>query len=246
MKKKYVVGVVCLVAVLLFVLVDQRNQQALKKQEEAEIGETDVRADYDVLRAGELEMDQVTDDYLISVKDLLERRSDGKEIRGMIWSVGQELTKKKSGKLYVSARPVYLWDAGQSKVYEKQVLLIVFDESLSKMGYCKLTFDRTKSGDQRGLADVEGTTLEDAWYLRQNPSQEYVYVSVSRDDTEKSDWRENVLMDSDSSIVTGTNGWGYFSVTAKGDYFGAIRKVKELTFSYDSLMKPENLIEITE
>ena len=52
MKKKYVVGVVCLVAVLLFVLVDQRNQQALKKQEEAEIGETDVRADYDVLRAG--------------------------------------------------------------------------------------------------------------------------------------------------------------------------------------------------
>ena len=224
MKKKYVVGVVCLVAVILFVLVDQRNQQALKKQEEAEIGETDVRADYDVLRAGELEMDRVTDDYLISVKDLLER----------------------SGKLYVSARPVYLWDAGQSKVYEKQVLLIVFDESLSKMGYCKLTFDRTKSGDQRSLADVEGTTLEDAWYLRQNPSQEYVYVSVSRDDTEKSDWRENVLMDSDSSIVTGTNGWGYFSVTAKGDYFGAIRKVKGLTFSYDSLMKPENLIEITE
>ena len=95
MKKKYVVGVVCLVAVILFVLVDQRNQQALKKQEEAEIGETDVRADYDVLRAGELEMDRVTDDYLISVKDLLERRSDGKEIRGMIWSVGQELTKKK-------------------------------------------------------------------------------------------------------------------------------------------------------
>lgn len=93
MKKKYVVGVVCLVAVLLFVLVDQRNQQALKKQEEAEIGETDVRADYDVLRAGELEMDQVTDDYLISVKDLLERRSDGKEIQGMIRSVGQELTK---------------------------------------------------------------------------------------------------------------------------------------------------------
>ena len=93
MKKKYVVGVVCLVAVLLFVLVGQRNQQALKKQEEAEIGETDVRADYDVLRAGELEMDQVTDDYLISVKDLLERRSDGKEIRGMIRSVGQELTK---------------------------------------------------------------------------------------------------------------------------------------------------------
>lgn len=93
MKKKYVVGVVCLVAVLLFVLVDQRNQQALKKQEEAEIGETDVRADYDVLRAGELEMDQVTDDYLISVKDLLERRSDGKEIRGMIRLVGQELTK---------------------------------------------------------------------------------------------------------------------------------------------------------
>lgn len=93
MKKKYVVGVVCLVAVILFVLVDQRNQQALKKQEEAEIGETDVRADYDVLRAGELEMDRVTDDYLISVKDLLERRSDGKEIRGMIWSVGQELTK---------------------------------------------------------------------------------------------------------------------------------------------------------
>lgn len=93
MKKKYVVGVVCLVAVLLFVLVDQRNQQALKKQEEVEIGETDVRADYDVLRAGELEMDQVTDDYLISVKDLLERRSDGKEIRGMIRSVGQELTK---------------------------------------------------------------------------------------------------------------------------------------------------------
>lgn len=93
MKKKYVVGVVCLVAVLLFVLVDQRNQQALKKQEEAEIGETDVPADYDVLRAGELEMDQVTDDYLISVKDLLERRSDGKEIRGMIRSVGQELTK---------------------------------------------------------------------------------------------------------------------------------------------------------
>lgn len=93
MKKKYVVGVVCLVAVLLFVLVDQRNQQALKKQEEAEIGETDVRADYDVLRAGELEMDRVTDDYLISVKDLLERRSDGKEIRGMIRSVGQELTK---------------------------------------------------------------------------------------------------------------------------------------------------------
>lgn len=93
MKKKYVVGVVCLVAVLLFVLVDQRNQQALKKQEEAEIGETDVRADYDVLREGELEMDQVTDDYLISVKDLLERRSDGKEIRGMIRSVGQELTK---------------------------------------------------------------------------------------------------------------------------------------------------------
>lgn len=93
MKKKYVVGVVCLVAVLLFVLVDQRNQQALKKQEEAEIGETDVRADYDVLRAGELEMDQVMDDYLISVKDLLERRSDGKEIRGMIRSVGQELTK---------------------------------------------------------------------------------------------------------------------------------------------------------
>lgn len=180
MKKKYVVGVVCLVAVILFVLVDQRNQQALKKQEEAEIEETDVRADYDVLRAGELEMDRVTDDYLISVKDLLERRSDGKEIRGMIRSVGQELTKKKSGKLYVSARPVYLWDAGQSKVYEK------------------------------------------------------------------SDWRENVLMDSDSSIVTGTNGWGYFSVTAKGDYFGAIRKVKGLTFSYDSLMKPENLIEITE
>ena len=235
MKKKYVVGVVCLVAVILFVLVDQRNQQALKKQEEAEIEETDVRADYDVLRAGELEMDRVTDDYLISVKDLLERRSDGKEIRGMIRSVGQELT-----------RPVYLWDAGQSKVYEKQVLLIVFDESLSKMVYCKLTFDRTKSGDQRSLADVEGTTLEDAWYLRQNPSQEYVYVSVSRDDTEKSDWRENVLMDSDSSIVTGTNGWGYFSVTAKGDYFGAIRKVKGLTFSYDSLMKPENLIEITE
>ena len=67
MKKKYVVGVVCLVAVILFVLVDQRNQQALKKQEEAEIGETDVRADYDVLRAGELEMDRVTDDYLISV-----------------------------------------------------------------------------------------------------------------------------------------------------------------------------------
>ena len=93
MKKKYVVGVVCLVAVLLFVLVDQRNQQALKKQEEAEIGETDVRADYDVLRAGELEMDQVTDDYLISVKDLLERRSDGKEIRGMTRSVGQELMK---------------------------------------------------------------------------------------------------------------------------------------------------------
>ena len=93
MKKKYVVGVVCLVAVLLFVLVDQRNQQALKKQEEVEIGETDGRADYDVLRAGELEMDQVTDDYLISVKDLLERRSDGKEIRGMIRSVGQELTK---------------------------------------------------------------------------------------------------------------------------------------------------------
>lgn len=93
MKKKYVVGVVCLVAVLLFVLVDQRNQQALKKQEEAEMGETDVRADYDVLRAGELEMDKVTDDYLISVKDLLERRSDGKEIRGMIRSVGQELTK---------------------------------------------------------------------------------------------------------------------------------------------------------
>lgn len=93
MKKKYVVGVVCLVAVILFVLVDQRNQQALKKQEEAEIGETDVRADYDVLRAGELEMDRVTDDYLISVKDLLERRSDGKEIRGMIRSVGQELTK---------------------------------------------------------------------------------------------------------------------------------------------------------
>ena len=93
MKKKYVVGVVCLVAVLLFVLVDQRNQQALKKQEEAEIGETDVRADYDVLRAGELEMDRVTDDYLISVKDLLERRSDGKEIRGMIRAVGQELTK---------------------------------------------------------------------------------------------------------------------------------------------------------
>lgn len=93
MKKKYVVGVVCLVAVILFVLVDQRNQQALKKQEEAEIGETDVRADYDVLRAGELEMDRVTDDYLISVKDLLERRSDGKEIRGMIRSVGQELMK---------------------------------------------------------------------------------------------------------------------------------------------------------
>ena len=108
MKKKYVVGVVCLVAVILFVLVDQRNQQALKKQEEAEIGETDVRADYDVLRAGELEMDRVTDDYLISVKDLLERRSDGKEIRGMIWSVGQELTKKKSGKLYVSETCVSL------------------------------------------------------------------------------------------------------------------------------------------
>ena len=245
MKKKYVIGVVCLVAVLLFVLVDQRNQQALKKQED-QIEETDVRADYDILRAEELEMDRVTDDYRISVKELLERRSDGKEIRGMIRSVGQELTKKKSGKLYVSARPVYLWDAGQSKVYEKQVLLIVFDESLSKMGYCKLTFDRTKSGDQRSLADVEGATLEDARYLKQNPSKEYIYVSVSRDDTGKPDWRENVLMDSDSSIVTGINGWGYFAVTAKGDYFGTIRKVKGLTFSYNSLTKPENLIEITE
>ena len=101
MKKKYVIGVVCLVAVLLFVLVDQRNQQALKKQED-QIEETDVRADYDILRAEELEMDRVTDDYRISVKELLERRSDGKEIRGMIRSVGQELTKKKSGKLLIA------------------------------------------------------------------------------------------------------------------------------------------------
>ena len=91
------VGAGALGAVMLVVLVEQRTLQALTKQAEAAIGETDVRADYDVLRAGELEMDRVTDDYLISVKDLLERRSDGKEIRGMIWSVGQELTKKKSG-----------------------------------------------------------------------------------------------------------------------------------------------------
>ena len=69
MKKKYVIGVVCLVAVLLFVLVDQRNQQALKKQED-QIEETDVRADYDILRAEELEMDRVTDDYRISVKEI--------------------------------------------------------------------------------------------------------------------------------------------------------------------------------
>ena len=237
--KKYAcIGCLFVFAICVIVIVDHKKTKSPVQDKTT----TDVRKDYDILRAGELDMNRVTDQYLLSVEELLENGSEGEQVKEMIRSVGSRLVHKKTGRLYVSKQPVYFWDAGQSQVYEKQVLLMVFDESLSRIGCCKLQMDYDSSGKKRTISDNEGSVYQDAKYLLKDKSQEFAYVSVESDKTPF--WREDLLMDDKSSIVTGTGGWGSFSVTAKGDYFGALRKVEGMTFSYNNLTKKQNLIEI--
>ena len=93
--KKYAcIGCLFVFAICVIVIVDHKKTKSPVQDKTT----TDVRKDYDILRAGELDMNRVTDQYLLSVEDLLENGSEGEQVKKMIRSVGGQLEHKKTGR----------------------------------------------------------------------------------------------------------------------------------------------------
>lgn len=240
-KKKVVIRGICLIGILIFVFIDKMYPIPSQSTQK----ETDVRNDFDILRADELKMDRVTDDYLFSVEQFLQKNtSDSKDVKKVLQWLAKDLNLKRGEKLYVSKRPIYFWDAGLSKVDDRHLLLLAFNESLSKIVCCELYLNYYLFGKKCKVASMEGSLYEDANFLLDHKKEKYIYVSVIENHPPYTT-REDLLMDSESDIVTPAyNGVSSFDVTTRGDYFGRIQAVKDLTFSYENLIKKDNLMEL--
>lgn len=195
----------------------------------------DVRQHYDVLNASEVKPENVSDRYLLDVKDFLDKKGKQSVLK-IIKSMSSD--EFDEDVVYVSRRPIYFWNAAQSNVDTVRMEIAFFNKARSKMGVCYVLFD-----DNFEVLDVEGRLYEHFAMIKANRQQKFISVSVSGPGVAS----EEMLLSEENSIVTSNNGPGpnSFQVAVEGKYYNQISHVKNLAFSLSDLLQKENLFEIS-
>lgn len=225
MRKKIILILVLCCVFLFYGIIDHLSYKPNKMSV--------VREKYDVLNADEVFTGEKADNYEFDVTTFINGESEQKDaVLSLIKEIADDAGMDAE---YISAKPIYCWDADKNEIVDTKCLIAFFDSSRENMELCELTLN-----SKRQVVD-ENYEENGFSHTIESSQEEMIYVTAANEDGTVV---EDVLINSRNTVITPNNGYYSFQITVKGDYFGKLKEFNNLVFSNDELKNEKNLIKI--
>ena len=227
-KKLFGLCIICILVGCIFLI--QKNSPVVIGEKEVSI-----RQKHDVLKADEVLLPQKTAEYRVDIEAFLKSDNENKSsVITLLREFAREAEVSEEY-MYVSKIPVYYWDADKNKADGSRCLLVFWEPTCTEMKICELSV-----GSKRQVLRVDYPINDYSDEIMAIQDRELICVLARNEKGEEQD----MLIDSENSIITQNTGYHSFEMTVEGDYFGSIKELKDLMFSYEKLRERETLMKI--